>query len=177
MREFKDIPDIDEVSPESLRRAKLKVADMASSKDDALTILQMLGLSSYEAVAEDPKYSRLCRKGLHRMTEDNTFDERKCVACKEKEDLVRVKKRKQNTHCVNGHERTPENTHIEPSMNHRCLPCRRESAKKYAKSRPPRNQRPLGCKYGHAWPEEVKRDARGARVCQVCTEARKKVDS
>lgn len=78
-----------------------------------------------------------------------------------------------DTHCKNGHERTPENTRVEGDRR-RCLVCRRErdaEARRRRGSLPWVEQRATSatCPHGHPWtPENTYTYPNGSRYCREC---------
>jgi len=81
--------------------------------------------------------------------------------------------RGQKTHCVNGHEYTPENTYTSAnSPNHRfCRACALNSSRRAQnyQGNPPNALR-THCPQGHEYTEEnTYRATTGGRVCRECT--------
>lgn len=86
------------------------------------------------------------------------------------------------THCIRGHEFTPENTYVMPNGSKSCKTCRLANVKKYTdKNRKKINEgkrrrrvrkvraRRTQCKRGHKFtPENTYIDSRGMQVCRSC---------
>lgn len=88
-----------------------------------------------------------CRNG-HEFTEENTYwppgNRRRCLACKrasgrrytERNSTGGVGWAAENaakTHCVNGHEFTPENTIVRKNGGRKCRICQRVAAREWAR--------------------------------------------
>ncbi len=77
--------------------------------------------------------------------------------------------------CRNGHERTSENTYIDPSGKKECKICRRAAARKQRAQSPWRggvSAKPTHCIYGHEYtPENTYDRTDGRRSCRTCRNA------
>jgi HNH endonuclease len=80
------------------------------------------------------------------------------------------------THCVHGHEYTPENTIINPKTGRRrCATCAREQQDERNRQRREeraqhRRPEPTHCRKGHPYDEgNLRINKAGARVCRACS--------
>lgn len=173
VQEFKDFPPGDFTNTDEQVAA---ATALVSRMPDADLLLRALGLVHDNEVPVDPKHFKLCPKGQHRITPDNRLDTGKCKRCQEEADILAAgagTKYKLDRVCKNGHDRTPENTLVQPDGLRRCLICRRETNRRFAKTRPSRDQTKSKCVHGHLLSEDnVKVDSRGARRCIACNGTR-----
>jgi hypothetical protein len=79
------------------------------------------------------------------------------------------------THCVRGHEYTPENTLINAKTGtRRCAACNREDQEEYNRRRREKHAQnptpePTHCRKGHPYDKDNLRiNKQGARVCKAC---------
>lgn len=87
--------------------------------------------------------------------------------------------RVQRQHCVNGHERTPENTYTDRDGRRRCRACSLEMTAARREDRPYRGSytRPdvpqkTHCKHGHAFDEVNTLISSGKKHCRTCMRIR-----
>jgi len=85
----------------------------------------------------------------------------------------RLKRPFQQTHCVHGHEYTPENTYVKPDGVHACRECGR-SRRRVAVRQPHHKLRNTHCSKGHPYDEENTRMYRGMRYCKACERIKNK---
>lgn len=80
------------------------------------------------------------------------------------------------THCVSGHEFTPENTYTRPNgLGRDCKTCRDLRIVRFKSRRPARgisNKDKTYCKYGHELSEANVYLFRGSRFCKLCAKRR-----
>jgi formylmethanofuran dehydrogenase subunit E len=78
------------------------------------------------------------------------------------------------THCVRGHEYTPDNTLRQGNGGRRCRECHRVESLERKRSSPGYkgyvdNKDKTHCKQGHEFtPENTRRTPNGQRVCKAC---------
>lgn len=82
---------------------------------------------------------------------------------------ARKNQHSQKTHCIRGHEFTPENTRHRKTGARVCRACEREASLARSTRRPPEGG---VCKHGHPYTEETTYlDPKGLRKCRTCARA------